>query len=329
MKKFAILSLATLVISFSLFARPADATEDWPKGNKITCIVPFKAGGSVDIMARHLLKYWEPVIGATMIVSNREGASGLLGTELFLKQPKDGTFILISTQPYQSAGIVLKRAKYSMNDFAAINFQQFDPITVTVLADSKYKTFADLLADIKARPGEVKCGTQHGGGPHLGSVVIQERFGVDYREVLYDSGNGYRTALLGKHVDFIISTSNGDRTFGDKARVLAITDDKRSVMFPEAPTFNEILNVTDFPKLGAARYVAIHREFKEKYPERFKKLVETYKKAYEDPEYVKYRETSGEATLSSYYGPEENDRINMELHKLFVQYKDRIDALNK
>ena len=326
MRKSLLVGLAVLFVGSLVLTEPAKAADNWPKGKKITCIVPFKAGGSADTMARQLAKYWEPLLGANIIISNRDGATGLLGTELFLKQPKDGSYIYIGTQMYISAGIVLQGAKYSMDDFAVINFQQFDPVTVAVHEDSPYKTLQDLIADIKARPGQVKCALMYGGAPHLGAVVLREKFGLEFKDVTYDSGNGYRTALLGKHVDFIVSNANGDRAIKGKARVLAVAGDERSVVWPDAPTFNEALKIGDFPKLGSARYIAVHREFKEKYPERFAKMVETYKKAFENPEYVKMRENNGEDAVSSYRGPEESDRMNMELHTLLARYKDRINA---
>jgi tripartite-type tricarboxylate transporter receptor subunit TctC len=307
-------------------AAVSHAADNWPQGKKITVIVPWAAGGSADTMARQLIKYWEPFLGTNIIVSNREGAATLLGTELFLKQPQDGSYMYIGTQMYMSAGVVLQGAKFSMDDFAVINFQQFDPITIAVHEESKYETFQDLVDDIKARPGQVKCGIVYGGAPHLGAVVLREKLGLDFRDVTYDSGNAYRTALLGKHVDFVVSNANGDRAIKGKARVLAVADDQRSVIWPDAPTFNELLKTDDFPKLGSARFVTVHKGFKDKYPERFNKLVETYKKAFEDPEYVKLRETNGEDTVSSYRGPEASDQMNKELHELLVRYKDRIDA---
>ncbi|MDR0577982.1 MAG: tripartite tricarboxylate transporter substrate binding protein [Candidatus Accumulibacter sp.] len=317
---------AILLASLVAFAGPARSADDWPKGKKLTCIMPFAAGGSADTMARQLIKYWEPLLDTNIVITNRDGAATLLGTELFLKQPKDGSYMLIGTQLYVSAGVVLQGAKFSMDDFAIINFQQFDPSTITVLEDSKYKTFQDLIDDIKARPGQVKVGILSGGAPHLAAVVLKERLGLDYREVNYDSGNGYRTALLGKHVDFVMSNANGDRALKGKARVLAVADDQRNKIWPDAPTFNEAMGITDFPKLGSARFVAMHKEFRDKYPERFKKLVETYKQAFENPEYVKLREANGEDTVSSYRGPEESDRMNHELHNLLARYKDRIEA---
>ena len=326
MKNKSTLFAAIAVSLIGLFGQPANAADNWPAGKKITGLVPTAAGGSVDTMARQLIKYWEPLLGTNMVVSNRDGAVMVLGTEIFLKGPKDGSYVYFGTQLYQSAGIVLKGAKYSIDDFAVINFQQFDPMTVAVLEDSKYKTIQDLIDDAKARPGEIKVGVMLGGAPHLGLVVMQEKFGVKFKLVSYDSGNGYRTALLGKHVDFVVSNANGDRAIKGKAKVLAIADTQRSAVWPDAPTFNEILNITDFPRLGSARYVAMHKEFKEKFPDRFNKLVETYKKAFDDPEYVKFRETSGGADVSAFRGPEESDRMNKELHNLLVQYKDRIEA---
>lgn len=325
MKKQILFGIALLCFSLVVSVQSPKAADNWPKG-KITCIVPWKAGGSADTMARQLCKFWEPLLNTNIIISNREGAATLLGTELFLKQPKDGSYIYIGTQMYMSAGVVLQGAKFSMDDFAVINFQQFDPITITVHEDSKYQTFKDLIDDIKARPGQVKCGLVYGGAPHLGAVVLKEHLGLDYKDVTYDSGNGYRTALLGKHVDFVMSNANGDRAIKGKARVLVVADDTRSSIWPDAPTFNEALGINDFPKLGSARFVAVHKEFKEKYPERFNKMVETYKQAFENPEYVKMREASGEDTVSSYRGPEESDKMNHELHNLLARYKNRIKA---
>lgn len=298
------------------------AADDWPQGGRITCTIPWKAGGSADRMARQLISYWEPLLGSDIVVSNREGAATLLGTELFLRQPKDGSHIYIGTQLYLSAGIVLQGARFSVDDFALINFQQFDPITVAVRRDSPYTTFQELVDGIKARPGELKGGIIYGGAPHLAALFLQEKLGLDYRDVVFDSGAEYRKALVDGHVDFVFSNANGDRAIKAEARVLAVADKQRSGIWPEAPTFNEALGSDDFPRLGSARFIAVHREFKEAYPERFEKLVETYRLAFENPEYARLRESSGEAEVSSYRGPEESDAMNKRLHELLEQYKD-------
>ena len=110
MKKSVIMGIAAALFGLCSIGQVANAADNWPKGKKITSIVPWKAGGSADTMARQLIKYWEPLLDTNIIVSNREGAATLLGTELFLKQPKDGSNIYIGTQMYMSAGIVLQDA---------------------------------------------------------------------------------------------------------------------------------------------------------------------------------------------------------------------------
>lgn len=321
-----VLALVGIFIVVQISKKRKDGGADWPKGVKLTCVVPWKAGGGADTMARQLFKYWEPELGTNIIVDNREGAATLVGTELFLKQPDDGAYMYIGTQMYMSAGVILQGAKFSMDDFEVINFQQFDPVTIAVHEDSPYQTLNDLINAIKANPGQLKCGLIYGGAPHLGAVVLKEMLGIDYRDVTYDSGNGYRTALLGQHVDFIVSNANGDRSIKGKARVLAIADDNRISIWPDAPTFNEALGVDDFPKLGSARFVAVRSEVKKKHPERFQKLVDSYRKAFENPEYMAFRESVGEAEVSTYRGPDESNRMNKELHALLERYKDAMTA---
>ena len=330
MKKSVVIAvLAFLVGGFVFFhygKKKRDGVEKWPAGVDMVCIVPWKAGGSADTMARQLLKYWEPELGTHVTVENRDGKATLAGTEYFLRQPDDGTRVYVGTQMYMSAGVVLQGADYSMDDFEVVNFQQFDPITVAVHADSPFHTFQDLVDEIKKRPGMVKCGLIHGGAPHLGAVVLKEMLGLEYEDVTFDSGNAYRTALLGHQVDFIVSNANGDRAIQGKVRILAVADDKRSGIWPDSPTFNEVLGIGDFPKLGSARFIAVRSGVRQKHPARFDRLVETYKKAFENPEYAAFRQSVGEAEVSAYRGPEESNRMNRELHALLGQYKARIEA---
>ena len=331
-KSSLIIIVIALVVAFAavqFMGKNDKSDSNWPKGQKITIIQPFEAGGSADIMARQLVKYWEPELGTNIIIENRPGATGLVGTELFLKQPDDGSVLLVTTQMYLSAGAVLQGAKFTMEDFDVLNFQQFDPMAISVLEDSPYKTYEDLAQAIKERPNTLTCGFMAGGAPHLGAVVLRERAGLEFKDVTYDSGNAYRTALLGKHVDFIASNVNGDRALKGKARVLGVASNERSSIWPDAPTFNELLKIKDFPQLGSARLIAVPKTLRAKYPERYAKLLATYKKAYENPEYVKFRKDTGEMEVSAYRGPDESNKMNKELHSLLERYKERVQATQK
>lgn len=305
-------------------SQPGSNTKEWPT-DKITAIIPFKAGGSADNMARGLIKYWEKEIGVPIIIENREGAATQVGCTMFSKMPADGNTILIGTQLYLSANEVLKDADYSIEDFDILNFQQVDPITITVHKDSPYHTLEDLIEDIKARPGELTWGTIYGGGMHLGGEILKDKIGLDFKTVNYDGGNAFRTALLGKQVDFVIGQANGDLAIKDNCRVLAVASKKRMDIWPDSPTFDEALapyGIKNFPVLGSARYIAVHSKLKGEHPERYQKLLDTYKKAFDNPEYQEYLKTSGEAAVTDWYGPEESNNMNMEMHKLVTDYKD-------
>lgn len=327
MKKPLLIGIAAVLIgafvAIQIMNRQS-SDENWPEGQKITFLVPSEAGGSMDILVRQLIGYWEKELGTEIVVDNRPGASTLVGAELFLKAPDDGSTVFAGIQILLSSGAVLQNANFTMNDFDALNYQQFDPVSVTVPADSPYKTFEDLVADIKARPGQVKCGLIFGSAPYLAGKIISERLGLNYAEVMYDGGTGYRTALLGHHIDFLLSNANGDRALGDNARVLAISGNKRLPFYPDTPTFNEILKIDDFPAIGSGRLIMVHPSLRQKYPKRYEKLLSTYKKAFESPEYAAHRKQIGEDVISGFYGPDESNKMNREVHELLVKYKDSI-----
>ncbi|MFZ7101102.1 MAG: tripartite tricarboxylate transporter substrate binding protein [Peptococcaceae bacterium] len=303
----------------------SEENDDWPK-EKITVIIPYAAGGTADTLARGLIPYWEKELGVPMVIENRQGASTQVGATLFSKLPPDGNSIIISAQNYLSVNEIINNADYKVSDFAMINIQQYDPVSVTVLEDSTYKTFDDLVKAIKENPGELKWGTLYGGPLHIAGEILKDELGLDFKTVFYDGGNDMRTALLGRHVDFIIGQANGDLALKGKARVLAINSKKRMPIWPDSPTFLEVLEKynVEMPNLGVSRFIAVHAKLKETYPERFQKLVETYQKAFNNSEYQGYLEKSGEITVTEFNTPEESEKINQEIHDTVLKYKDKI-----
>lgn len=295
-----------------------DSADNFPNDN-IRVVVPFKAGGSADIMIRSLQPFWEEELGTNIVVENYEGAATLVGTSQFINWDADGYNVLVTTQPYLSSAIIGGNANFTIDDFELINFQQLDPSCITVLANSPYETLDDLIQAIKSSPGEIRVGTLVGGGSHVLLEMLKEQFDLDYRLITYSSGNEYRTALLGGHVDFIASSAQGDVSFGDEARVLGICGDKRLSAWADAPTFDEL--GIDVPALGSGRILAVRSEVKEDYPERFNKLVESYEAAFNNPEYQKRLEESGELDTSSFKGNQESNRMNIEIHETMLQYE--------
>lgn len=301
----------------------AAADLEWLKGKNITIIVPFKAGGSLDLMVRAFVPYWEQEADCTFVVENREGASGQVGTTYFTGLPADMTSIYCGTQTYFSSNIVVNGASFGLDDFAMINMQQMDPTTLTVLQSSPYNSAEDLIQAIKDNPGKLKCGTIAGSAGSIMLNMLKEAYDLDFKIVTYDSGNDFRTALLGNHVDFIPGSANGDLGLGDEAKVLVVCGSERNQIWPDTPCTDEVWPELAIPgSLGSCRFFSASAKAAEAYPERFLALLETYEKAFNNADYQKSLEDSGELYVSGFYGPEESTELNASLHSLIEQYKD-------
>jgi tripartite-type tricarboxylate transporter receptor subunit TctC len=287
------------------------AASDFPSKN-INIIVPFRAGGSLDIMVRNLIPYWERELGVTMVVENYEGAFTQVGTTLFYNRPTDGYTLLAATQPFMSTRIIVGDTVYAIDDFDLINFQQFDP----------YQTLDDLIAAIRANPRRMRAGTIAGGGSHILLELLKEALDLDFRIVTYNSGAEYRTALLGGHVEFIGSSAQGDVALGDQARVLALVGDTHLSAWPDAPLFSEVLPDVDIPVLGSGRLVAVRKEVRQNYPERFQRLLETYEAAFNHPDHIARLTAAGELETSSIKGNAASNEMNLELHNVAYQFRD-------
>lgn len=335
-KKFRLLSLMLVLVMFlaacggttpattqasSVTDAPTQPEDTFPDG-RITVIVPFKAGGSLDLMIRNLQPHWEKELGTNIVVENYDGAASLVGTTHFQAQPRDGYYVYAGTQPYLSAVIIGGNADFDIDDFDLINFQQLDPSCFTVLADSPYETLQDLIDAIQENPGQIRVGTINGGASHVLLEILVDKFDLDVRLVTYDSGNDYRTALLGGHVDFVASSAQGDVSLGDAVRVLAMCGDERLAAWPNSPTFQEL--EIDVPALGSGRLLAVHPDVQANYPDRFNKLVESYEAAFKSAEYQQKLIDSGELDTSSVKGNEASNKMNKDIHETMFQYKDII-----
>lgn len=326
MKKFVAMIIALFMMFTLVNAACAEAAadRDWLDGNTITIVVPFKAGGSLDLMVRAFVPFWEETAGATFVVDNREGANSMLGTAYFFTQKQDMQTIYCGTQTYLSGNIV-QGANFGIEDFALFNMQQVDPTTLTVLKDSPYQTMEALIAAIQANPGKIKCGMTAGGAGAIMLKMLADTYGLDFKMITYDSGNEFRTALLGGHVDFIAGSANGDLGLGDQGKPLVVCGATRNVLWPDTPTTDELWPNLGIPEsLGSCRFFSCSTKAAEKYPERFAALLETYNEAFANEEYQALLEGNGQKAVSNNYGPAVSNELNLGLHQLIVE---NVDAL--
>jgi tripartite-type tricarboxylate transporter receptor subunit TctC len=273
----------------------------------ITLIVSSQVGGSIDALARQLAPFWEKTLGQKVNVENKTGADGITGVRYFMEQPDDGYAVLICTEAHYTA-TVEKTDGLKAADAELINMQQFDPTTFTVLETSPLKTIDDLVKQVKDNPDTVTWGSPPTGSAAMIGKIVARDWDLNMRYVPQASGAETDTALLGGHVDVKVGSAASDTAELKGIRILAVSSPERLSFLPDVPTFNEAAAKlglkADIPSLGTARLVLVRSSLKEKHPEVFQKLVESYQEAFKDPEYQEALKKSGQAFATSLKEPD-------------------------
>jgi len=310
--------LAILVCS----AAWAGEKETFPN-KPIRIIVPFSAGGSVDIMSRNLAKYWEKELKQPVVVENKGGAGGMLGVAEFLRTKPDGYHLLIGIQPALSNNIIIQKAAFTLDEFAVINVEQLGTSALTVNADSPYQTVESLIKAAKENPGKLTMGVVPGVGTHLFGVAFTEALGLKVKIVTYSGGGDLRVAILGKHVDFGPGSAIQDAELGTKVRLLALSSDKPMKSRPEAKPINEALKPygASLPNIGDSRFIAVRKSLVQQYPERWKILLESYTKVFKSDDYQQSVEKLKNKEITQFVTPGEAAKFMQEQHELIQKYK--------
>ena len=207
-------------------------------------VVPFAAGGPIDVTARILAEAVKGSLG-TVIVENRPGAGGNIGVSAVAKAPADGLTLGIATTA--SHGInpwLFKQLPYDpAKDFAAITQMLRVPNVLVMNADTaarlNIRTVADLIAYGKANPGKLNYGSAgNGSAGHLAGELLKNQAGIFAVHIPYNGGNPAQLGLLSGQVDFNIdnlATAAANIRSG-KLKALAVTTAQRSSVMPDVPT---------------------------------------------------------------------------------------------
>jgi tripartite-type tricarboxylate transporter receptor subunit TctC len=236
------LAIPTLSSLFPGLAEAGQARSSFPeKGRPITMLVPWSAGGSLDVSARLLASDMEKMFGTPVMVVNKPGASGQVGTtQLALAKP-DGYTFGVTAIPSTST-IYLdpdRKAAFSRKDLAPVARHVSDPMTIAVRADSKYQTLQDLIADAKANPDRIKVGSVGIlSAMHLGLLMFQKATDTKLAAVQFDGSAQVAMALLGGHVDVMVDVIavNVPHIKAGKIRLLGVMDREPIRKFPEMKT---------------------------------------------------------------------------------------------
>jgi tripartite-type tricarboxylate transporter receptor subunit TctC len=229
----------------ALFALGAQAQEYPTK--PITMIVAFPPGGVAELVGRPLAASMEKSLGQPVIILNRPGAGGAVGTTVAAKAAPDGYTILMTLSSISifpvSDPLEGKPAPYQLSDFMPIALVTADPTVLVVRADSPYKTVQDFVAAAKASPGKINYSSSGVYGTlHVAMEMFAGAAGIELFHIPYQGGGPAVTALLGGQVQALASgpAAAVGQIKGGKMRALAGWGAKRLALMPELPTFKEL-----------------------------------------------------------------------------------------
>jgi tripartite-type tricarboxylate transporter receptor subunit TctC len=235
--------MTVLLALVLLLVSPFAAAAEFPE-RPITMIVPWAPGGSTDQTGRVLAKAAEAHLGQPIVILNKPGASTTLGmAELAAAKPDGYTIGTLSSTTYMIPMRGGRTVNYDMlKSFSWISYYGDNLIGVAVPADSKWKTFQELIADGKANPGKIKYGNAGvGTTQHLTLEAVALDTGAKFTYIPQKGSAESIAALLGGHLDFVSEVSVwAPHVEAKKLRLLAVTAPTRAEGFADVPTMKEM-----------------------------------------------------------------------------------------
>jgi len=209
----------------------------------IKFVVPFAAGGGGDVVARMLATRLQERLNNPVIVENKTGAGGNIGSDFVLKSPPDGYTLLNMSSTYPIQAAVSKNLPFdAIADMQPIVMVSRDPVVLLVNVNSPFKNAKDLLAAARAAPGKYTYGSAGVGSiAHLGMEELAFVMNVRLTHVPYKGSSQAFTDVLGGQVDMMLTsaTFSGPHIKGGKVRGLGIAGTQRMPTLSEVPTFEE------------------------------------------------------------------------------------------
>ena len=237
------IKLMTLaLVAGALIAAQAFAADTYPT-KPVRIVVPFAAGGGVDLTARILAQKLTERVGQSVIVDNRVGASGIIGTEFVAKSAPDGYTLRVGSQTSQAVvPAMYGKLNYdAARDFIGVTEIAVSPMLIVVHPSLPVKSVKDLIALAKARPGQLTFGAASGGTPHMAGELFKLAAGVDMLFVPYKGEGPAIADALGGQISMVFSNLpvGLPQAQGGRLRALAVTSKQRVATAPDIPTAAE------------------------------------------------------------------------------------------
>lgn len=239
-----LLWLGAVVVALAMTASHASA-QGYPS-KPITIVVPFPPGASTDGTARVLQPKLAEILGQPIIIENRGGAGGDVGSAAVAHAEPDGyTLLLTVNAPLVMNPFVHKNFPFNpMNDLVAVSNIGVTYLTLVVQASSPYKSLQDIIADAKKQPRKLTYGSAGiGSGHHLAGELLNKYAGIQITHVPFQGGGPAVQSLLGGHLTMTYGTLPAvlPQIAAGKLRLIAFAATKRVADYPDVPTIGDIV----------------------------------------------------------------------------------------
>ncbi len=234
-------SLVTAIYMLCCFCAANAHAQTYP-ARPIRLIVGSSAGGGGDGVARVMAAKLTPLLGQQIVIDNRPGAAGNIGTEMVARAPADGHTLLFAYTGHVINPALFKKLPFDvLRDFSAVGMIGYNNSALVVNPALPVHSVKELIALARARPGKLTAGAIPGGSQHLATEMLKIQAGVDFLFVPYKGNGPANSDLLAGQLDFMFNSLQlvAPLAKAGRLRALAVTSEKRSELMPELPTISE------------------------------------------------------------------------------------------
>ncbi len=243
------------VLGAALAFTPLAHAADYPE-KPIKLVVPWAPGGATDVIARVIGQRIGQELGQSVVVDNKPGAGGNIGTATFVREKADGYTLLMGTSSTNAVNPSLySRLPFdAKKDFAPITLIATVPNILVVPAASPYKSLNDLLKAAKEQPGKLTYGSAgNGSSQHLAGSMLMKATGLKLIHVPYKGSGPAASDLMAGHLNVMLDTGSMPHIKSGTLRALAVASQKRLPALPDVPTFAEL----GIPNFNASAWYGI------------------------------------------------------------------------
>lgn len=248
MNMFKCLARNAVVATLAWVAAGAVHAQTYPV-KPVRMVVPFAPGGGTDVIARHLAAGMSESMNRQVVVENRGGANGIIGTEVVARAPADGYTLLFVSSPHSINPSLYQKLPYdTLRDFAPVSMVATSPYLLVVHPSLPVRNVKELIALAKTQPDQITYGSGgSGSSAHLAAELFNQMAGVRLREIPYKGAGPALMAVLSGESAMVFGNALTVKPHiqSGRLRVLGIASARRSASAPEIPTIAEA-GVPDF-----------------------------------------------------------------------------------